>query len=145
MSLHNTPTEADKQADLARQYANLTGSDNDVIFCPWCSKGNKPGMGSCCGFFAEGVAKIGQDKMRSVVEQLKEVRLGSRKSIRCPYCKAYNRFAENPADWPRPMVSPFCCDLMSDAALAISQRIETARLIDEKKKIEDGLQKVGMN
>lgn len=143
MSLHDIPSESDRQEDLARQYANLT--EDGVIFCPWCSKGNKPGMGTCCGFFAEGVAKIGQEKFQSVVAQLREVRLGGRRSIACPYCGAYNRYEENPADWTRPMVSPFCCSMMYDAALAISQRIETARLVDQKKKIEDGLQKVGMN
>lgn len=139
-ALHDAPTEADRFEDLERQYANLQADPaTSVIFCPWCSKGNRPDQGACCGFFAEGVAKIGQKKLDSVIKQLREVRLGSRKSIHCPYCGSYIRHAEHPVDWPRPLTSPFCCDIFSDAALAIAQRQAVEEQVEQKKRIEDGL------
>jgi hypothetical protein len=145
VTLHDEPTEQDKVEDLERQYANLRTDPETKIFCPWCRKINAPGKPSCCPFFVEAVAKIGQRQLASVEKQLREVRLGSRTSIQCPYCGAYNRYAEHPADWMRPNVDPFCCDLMHDAALAISQRQVTQALVEQKKKIEDGIGKAERN
>ena len=142
MIQHDSPSETDKQDDLTRQYANLRTGKGLVIFCPWCLKSNKPGAPPCCPFFAEGIRKIGEGQLQSIVDQRREVRLGSKRSIKCPYCGAYNREpGEHPADWIRPMVSPVCCDTFEGAMVAVAQREILQRQIDEKKRIEDGVVK----
>jgi DNA-directed RNA polymerase subunit RPC12/RpoP len=140
---HDTPTEADKHDDLRRQYAAFhverTKGVTTQIFCPWCFKANKPGLAPCCPQFAEACTQIGKDQLAGVHRQLREVREGRRTAIDCPYCGTRVMRAEHPADWPRPMVSPFCCDLMHDAALAIAQRGAVEAATEAKKRIEDGL------
>jgi uncharacterized Zn-finger protein len=135
-------TDEERQEDLERQYDNLRADPATVIFCPWCHKTNKLGSEPCCGLFTEGVEKIGQRQFQSIVNQWREMKLGSRRTIKCPYCGQYNRKAEenqHPADWIRPMVSPFCCQLFQDAAIAIAEREALHVQIDQKKRIEDGV------
>ena len=87
-----------------------------------------------------GVEEIGKKQLQSVIDQQKEILLGAKKTIHCPYCGFYNRpFSRDPEAWSRPNVSPFCCDLLQDAALAIAQRMEVERLTSMKKKIEDAV------
>ncbi len=138
--MHDTPTEKDKLEDLWRQCENFEKKEAASIFCPWCLKANTPSLPQCCGFFKEGIEKRGQHQFDSVLKQLKEVRLGRFRSIKCPYChtrmKALGPDA-HPSEWPRPLISPFCCDLMSDAATAIVERMTLDKLTADKKKIED--------
>ena len=144
--IRTNQTEDDKQEDLALQYAKLKTDPRAIIFCPWCSSVNRapqsdePPIGACCTPFALGIAAIGKEQLASVLKQHREILLGSKRTIHCPYCGTHNKpFSKDPADWTRPNVNPSCCDLLSDAALAISQRMETARLIEKKKRIEDGI------
>lgn len=136
-NIHDEPTEADKQSDLERQYKACEKGDTDTVFCPWCFKGNRPETPACCGFFAQGVTAYGQRQFQSVINQLKEVRFGARKGINCPYCHKRCVYKEHPTDWIRPMVSPFCCDMLSDVATAIVERKTLERLTADKKRIED--------
>lgn len=131
-------THEEKQEDLELQYAKLQKDPKAIIFCPWCSAVNRapqegePPVGACCPQFAMGVELIGQNQLDSVIRQRREILLGAKKTIHCPYCGFYNRpFSKDPEAWSRPMVSPFCCDLLSDAALAIAQR-ETLERQKEK-------------
>lgn len=137
--MHDTPSEFDKFDDLKRQYRNFQRDPAVVIFCPWCMRGNKPGDHACCGFFAEGVDRIGKEQLESVARQWREVRLGSKSNIVCPYCdkRVFKSQAGHPADWPRPNWSPFCCDMLSDAATALMERDKLNRLKDDKARIED--------
>jgi hypothetical protein len=139
-------TEEERQEDLAEQYTKLKTDPRAVIFCPWCSQVNRapqagePDVGACCNQFALGVQKIGRDQLESVIRQQREILLGGRRHIHCPYCGVHNKpWSSDPADWVRPMVSPFCCNTLHDAALAVAQRMELARLAEQKKRIEDGV------
>ncbi len=148
MSHYDTPSEADKLDDLWRQCENFEKKLAPSIFCPWCLKANTPALPQCCGFFKEGIEKRGKHQFESVLKQLKEVRLGRFHSIKCPYChvrmKALGPDA-HPSEWPRPLVSPFCCDMMSDAATAVVERMTLDKLTADKKKIEDAHEKVSLN
>ena len=146
MTRHPGLSEDEKQIDLQDQYAKLATDPKAIIFCPWCSAVNRapqegePAVGACCNPFALGVALIGQKQLASVISQRREILLGSRKTIHCPYCGVHNKpFSKHPADWTRPLVSPFCCDILRDAALAVAQRVELERLATLKKQIEDGV------
>ena len=131
----------DKQADFEDQYATLRKDPKKIVFCPWCSginrapqEGEEPAA-ACCPQFAMGVDLIGKKQLQSVIDQRKEILLGGRRNLKCPYCGELNFIdaIKSPADWKRPNVSPFCCDLLSDAALAIAQR---EVLEDRKRKLE---------
>lgn len=145
---HDTPTEQDKLSDLWRQCENFESGTALQIFCPWCLKANTPSLPQCCGFFKEGIEKRGQNQLESVLKQLKEVRLGRFRSIKCPYChvrmKALAADA-HPSEWPRPNFSPFCCNMMADAATAVVERMTLDKLTADKKKIEDAQERVGRN
>lgn len=146
--MHDTPTHEDKQRDLMKQYLRLAADGQGSIFCPWCLKANKPGEPACCGLFTEGVARIGQEQLQSVIRQWRKIVIGVRKHLNCPYCgKTVDKpSAENhPADWIRPMQSPFCCDQMHDAATAIIERETLERLKAQKNRIEDKVVEVGRN
>ena len=138
--MHDTPSDQDKQDDLLRQYENVRAGIAPSIFCPWCFKANVPDKPACCGFFKEGVDKIGRDQFNSVLKQWKEVKLGAARSLRCPYCGTWVKKADedtHPGEWVRPLHSPFCCDLLADAATAIVERELAQRLAEDKKRIED--------
>src|SRR5579863_10162292 len=138
--IRETLTPDEKQEDLEQQYDKLRADPATVIFCPWCHKTNVLGQEPCCGLFKDGVERYGQRKFQSVLSQWREMKLGARRTIHCPYCGAYNQKAEenqHPADWIRPMRSPFCCDLFQDAAIAIAEREALHVQIDQKRKIED--------
>lgn len=81
----------------------------------------------------------GERKLQSVIDQLREVNLGTRTNIQCLYCNHHSRPVADPADWPRPMVSPFCCDLFESAAGAIAEREALRIQTEHKKRIEDQL------
>lgn len=143
-SLHDTPTSEDQQLDLERQYANWQEGHMETIFCPWCGAGNAPDKPTCCGSFKVGVDAIGERQLKSVIRQLKEVRLGSRKTIKCPYCGIRVKkeaSAGHPSEWPRPMVDPFCCDKMHDAAMAIVEKLTFDKLAEHKSRVEEGMSK----
>ena len=135
-------TEAEKQEFLEDQIkaTQRRVSPSDSIMCPWCKGINKKDIPDCCGFYTEGLDEYGRKQLNSVIKQWKEMHLGSRRNIKCPYCESYNKKPspkDGPESWTRPMVNPFCCDLMYDAALAISQRQAVVDQIAEKKRIED--------
>lgn len=139
-------TEVEKQQDLEDQYVALRRDPKKIVFCPWCSGINRapqegePPAPACCPQFAMGVELIGQKQLQSVIAQQKEILLGAKKTIHCPYCGFYNRpYSRDPEAWSRPMVSPFCCTLLHDAALAIAQRMDLERLTEQKKRIEDAV------
>ncbi len=142
-SLHDEPTEADRQDDLDRQYALFRANPEHKIICPWCFAINEAGAEACCLPFQDGVDLIGKKQFESVQRQMKEIRLGSRVSIHCPYCDTRLKKPEDnhPASWQRPMVSPVCCDLLHAAVMAVGQQQEVERLVEQKKRIEDGVAK----
>jgi hypothetical protein len=43
------------------------------------------------------------------------------------------------------MISPWCCDSLADAAMAIIEREKLKQLADDKKRIEDSHAKVASN
>lgn len=146
---HDEPTELDREEDLARQYKAMRDTPDGgivpIIFCPWCSTGNRVGDAPCCVAFSSAVDTIGKKQLASVERQMREVRLGSRRSMHCPYCDARMKKpkSNHPSDWHRPMVSPVCCELMHDAVLAITQRGLVQAQIEHKKRVEDGLTRAG--
>lgn len=81
----------------------------------------------------------GERKLQSIIDQLREVKLGTRTNIQCPYCNHHSRPVADPADWPRPFISPFCCDLFEVAAGAIAEREALRIQTEHKKRIEDQL------
>lgn len=84
----------------------------------------------------------GDRKLQSVINQWREVRRGLLKSIHCPYCSEYSKPVDaenNPADWIRPMISPFCCDLLQLAAFAIIERMGMQEKADQMKRIQDSI------
>lgn len=149
--LHDEPTEADRCEDVERQYREFRSAPDGtivpVIFCPWCTRGNKPGDPPCCAAFTEAVDAIGKKQLASVERQIREIRLGGQRSMHCPYCdtRIPKPKSDSPLDWYRPNVSPVCCDLLHDAVLAISQRAIVLDGIERKKKIEDGLVSAARN
>ena len=143
---HDQPTERDRYIDLRDQY--LRARAGRSIFCPWCLKANKPGEAACCPLFSEGVERIGKEQFQSVQMQFRKIRAAGRKHINCPYCgTTINKpDAENhPADWVRPMVSPFCCDMMHNAVTAIIERETLDKLKAHKARIEDKVVAVERN
>jgi hypothetical protein len=138
--MHYTPTEKDKLEDLWRQLKEHDGTGS--IVCPWCFTANKPGVAICCPDFKAGWEARGQHNLALVTKQIRELQLGKRRSFHCPYCDARLKKPspeQHPADWPRPMVSPFCCDLLAEAVRAVAEGISFEVLMDRKKRIEDGL------
>lgn len=145
---HDAPTDLDRQEDLERQYREFRKEPDRTVFCSWCGKGNRHGLPACCLSFAEGVAAIGKKQFESVQKQLREVHLGSRVSIKCPYCETHLKKVgpdTHPSEWIKPMVSPFCCTLLRDAATAIVERKTLEQLTAEKKRIEDNLPTLVVN
>lgn len=146
--MHSDPTERDKLEDLWRQCDNLDSGTAVSVICPWCFKINRRDLPGCCRFFTQGIDQRGKERFESVLKQFKEIRLGSAQSMHCPYCDTWTKKPApdtHPSEWPRPMVSPFCCSMMADAATAIVERIMLERLTEDKKRIEDGMGKVGAN
>jgi uncharacterized Zn-finger protein len=146
-SLHDTPTAEDQQLDLERQYANLQDGEVTSIFCPWCGAGNVEGTPPCCSAFAIGIELIGKRQLESVFRQFNEVREGEihrcknrKKYVDCPYCQTrlkMNQSATTPDGWIRPNVSPFCCDLMGEAAKAFVEALTFETLKMQKAAIDD--------
>lgn len=149
--IHDEPTDTDRQEDLERQCramrSTADGAVLPVIFCPWCSTGNRVGDTPCCVAFTQAVDAIGRKQLASVERQVREIRLGGQRSMHCPYCdtRIPKPKTDNPVDWFRPMVSPVCCELLHDAVLAIAQRSVVMDGIEKKKKIEDGLVRASSN
>ncbi len=143
MSLHDEPSERDKFEDLQRQYANFQRDPSTVIFCPWCMKGNKAGEPACCAFFTDSVERIGREQLASVERQFRNFRAtggNGFRGIKCPYCATLNKPpqpGDGPESWPRPFESPWCCNLLHDAATALTERIMSDRLAEQRKRIED--------
>jgi uncharacterized C2H2 Zn-finger protein len=115
-----------------------------ALLCPWCSKINRQDMPVCCGPMQDAREKLGKRRFDSILKQLWDVKSGRAVSLRCPYCDKWNKRATpdtHPSEWTRPNVNPFCCDLMSDAATAIVERMTLERLTEDKKRIEDTVAK----
>lgn len=88
--------------------------------------------------------KEGDRKLQSVISQLRDVRRGVLASIHCPYCGTYLKPVDaenNPIDWIYPNVSPWCCDYMEHAAMAIVERMMVQAKMDEFKRIQDAQDK----
>lgn len=137
-------TESERHEDIDRQASNLEAGVSNSIFCPWCFKINKLDAAPCCHFFTDALKKRGEAKLQSVITQLHAVKTGRMRSLRCPYCSKWNprmEFDAHPSEWIRPMVSPFCCNMLADAATAIVERETLRRLVEDKNKIEDAVSK----
>lgn len=83
----------------------------------------------------------GERQLERIIEELREFRFGARVNVQCPYCHRHNRPGNihAPEDWPRPGVSPFCCELFQQAAIAIAEREALRIQIEHKNRIDDSL------
>lgn len=70
--------------------------------------------------------QISANRMEWVHEQIVDFRRGFIKSIRCPYCKAFNK-----------PDTEFCCPKMLRAVGAVCDRIDLAERQEEAAKIVD--------
>jgi hypothetical protein len=145
------PTDAEKRQNLVDQYRKLKDDPKAILFCPWCSKISKaPEHGleevACCQVFAGEWAMIGVRQIESVERQMAAIHAGKMTVVNCPYCgTGLKKWTADPTTWIHPNVSPWCCELLHDAVLAIAQRQETVRRIELAKRIQDGYAKAGRN
>jgi hypothetical protein len=136
-------TDEEKLRDLVDQYRKLQKDPKAILFCPWCSKISKaPEHGldetACCQVFAVEWNNIGVRQIQSVERQMAAIHAGKMTVINCPYCgTGLKKWTADPTTWIHPNVSPFCCELLHDAILAVAQRQETVRRIELAKRIQD--------
>lgn len=136
-------TEQEKRDYLVEQYRKLRDDPKLVIFCPWCSKISRapdPGTeeAACCSVFSAEWASIGIRQIESVERQMRAIMAGKMEVINCPYCgTGLKKWTMEPTTWIRVNVSPFCCDLLHDAVLAVAQRMELQKRIDLAHRVED--------
>ena len=146
-SVDTKMTEPQKRVYLLDQYRKLKTDPKAIIFCPWCSKISKaPEHGheeiACCGVFAMEWAQIGIDMLKSVERQMAATSTGKMDVINCPYClTSLKKWTADPTTWIHPNVSPWCCEQLHDAVLALAQGYETQLRIDNFKRIQDGWDK----
>lgn len=134
--------------ELDRQLKLVRCGQSETIVCPWCGMISDSESGKCCVELTQARERLAESHIKSLERQFAAVRNHFRDStVQCPYCDAINR-PENLDDetqWKRPGTSPWCCDLMVYAVMGIGNRMITQALIDEKRRIEDSIAKVGMN
>lgn len=134
--------------ELARQLKAVRKGETETIVCPWCGIFNNAESGDCCVDMAEARERLGEQHLQSIERQFTAVRNGLRdESVQCPYCDGINRpeNLESPAHWKRAGVSPYCCDLMVLAVMAIGQRLIEQSKIDHMHRIQDQIAKVSCN
>lgn len=151
--MYDVMTQADRLAEFDRQFSLVQRGQSDTAVCPWCGVISHrldyvPEDGDCCAEFENARAARGDRQFQSVLAQRNGIVARVRDSIECPYCGGINREELSlchPADWKRPMVSPYCCDLFQIAVVAIVQREHTAKQINKIHRIEEGIAKAERN
>jgi len=142
---HDVMTEADKVLEVDRQIRA-----GGPVWCPWCRCMNVPNKPQCCVAFQSCLDDRAAAQLESVIAQQKAIELGQADAIVCPYCTQVNRAPEpgearHPSDWKRPLVSPFCCDLLQAAVVAVIQRKRTEDYIRHAGKIGEAVDKAARN
>ena len=131
------------------------GKTGLTMFCPWCRKINNGDGEPCCFAFSEALENRANRQLQEFFGQYHRVETGQSESITCPYCGDANwipsinptttRRERDPLDWKRPNVSPFCCDLFQQAALAVAKTKGLQEKIDQCKRIQDGIERAERN
>lgn len=119
------------------------------VWCPWCRAMNVPGKLECCVAFRSCMEDRADAQLNSVIAQQKAIELGEANAIVCPYCAQVNVAPQNgsrhPSEWKRPMQSPFCCDLLQSAVVAVIHRKRTEDYIRQAGKIGEAVDKAARN
>lgn len=119
------------------------------VFCPWCSGMNRPGDESnpCCRPFAFAVQERADNQVAKFANQYTAVEVGMSSSITCPWCLCVNRAPgpEDPCDWKRPMVSPFCCSTFEHALAAHLEVKRVKSLVHRADQIAEAMDKAANN
>lgn len=141
---HDVMTESDKYQFLDDQIRK-----GGSVFCPWCSSINRIGDESnpCCRQFAFAVQERADNLVLSFANQYTAVEIGMSSSITCPWCKQVNRAPapEDPCDWKRPMVNPFCCDVFCHVLAAHLEVKRVKSLVHRADQIAEALDKAANN
>lgn len=133
--------------ELDRQMKALRRGETETVVCPFCGIFSNSESGDCCMEMEDARDRLGASHLKSLEGQFSGARHGLRDSVQCPYCDGINR-PENLAsesEWKRPGVSPYCCDSMVSAVLALGERMLIQKKLDHKHKLEDSIAKVRQN
>lgn len=141
-------TEAEKA-----QYVDEQVTAGKDLFCPWCGAMNTADQVPCCKALEYCLEKRGEAQFEFIRNQYQAVQSGVSTSIDCPYCRRTNRQPEpnedgserSPADWIRPCVSPFCCDLMGLAISGILSVNQIQRKVEQAERIAEAQDKAARN
>lgn len=138
-------SEADKVIEVDRQIRA-----GGPVWCPWCRAMNVPNQTKCCVAFQSCLEDRAEAQLQSVIAQQKAIELGQANAIVCPYCSRINVAPEpgeqrHPSEWIRPMKSPFCCDLLTIAIIAVVERKKTEDHIRKAQQIGEAVDKAARN
>ena len=121
---HSEMSEQDKALWIDEQIRK-----GGSVFCPWCSAINLIGNEDdpCCTPFSFAIKDRGHRLVQEFANQYTAVEVGIASAITCPYCREVNRAPapQDPTEWKRPMVNPFCCDLF---CMALAAHLEVKRV-----------------
>lgn len=146
-------TEAQKRAEFKRRM-KFTNTATEPVACLWCGQVNMPDGNVCCASFEAALDEYTQGQFDQFLKAYERVKQGKSLSIACPWCGEANWIPQanptqdgprTPLDWKRPNVSPFCCDMFVNAAMAVAQRLAWNQKIDAFHRIQDAMAKAERN
>lgn len=143
--IHSEMTEADKVIEVDRQIRA-----GGTVWCPYCRACNVPNTPTCCRALQTCIDDRAKAQLQSVIDQQRAIELGQANAIVCPYCAKVNVAPEpgeqrHRSEWKRPMVSPFCCTLLTAAVVAVIERKRTEDYIRHASKIGEAVDKAARN
>lgn len=142
---HSEMSEDEKVLEVDRQVRA-----GGHVWCPWCRAMNMPNKPECCVAFRSCLEDRAEAQLQSVITQQLAIEIGQSDAIVCPYCTQVNFAPEggrnrHPSEWKRPMQSPFCCDTLQSAIVAVIQRKRTEEYIRKAGQIGEAVDKAARN
>lgn len=137
-------TQSDRIDELDRQLTLIERRGPVIVVCPWCGaitnefRAENP---DCCLDFRQARDSRGIEKLETLKRNHRRMLNGEITCLSCPYCHKHNyrvsKSEQHPAEWKRPNVSPFCCDLFALAVKAICYAMAEQKLQDDTARIAD--------